>query len=148
MSKFPPDLIAAALASQKSSGVPACVTLAQWADESAWGTRVTGDNNYWGMKWGVGCPYPFKECPTEEEVNGKDEPEMAPFISFPSIDSALAYRAAELTDPHGPYRKALPFIRGSWRTWFHCIAHIYSTSSRYEEVITEIIIENHLDQLQ
>lgn len=146
MSKFPQDLIAAAKASQQATGVPACITLAQWAIESHWGEKETGDFNDWGMKWEPECPYPFKICATEEEVNGVKVPTTAKFISFPSLIAAVQYHGRELVDPHGPYRKALPFIR-QWRIYLHQIAPIYATDSHYEALVTEIISENHLESV-
>lgn len=146
MSKFPPPLIAAVKASQQATGAPACVVLAQWAIESAWGTEVTGDFNYFGEKWVPECPYPFKECPTEEEINGKDVPEVDKFVSFPSMEAAIVFQGRALTDPHGPYGKALPFIK-NWRGWLHMISRIYSSDSHYEALITEIISENNLESI-
>ena len=52
--RTPPDaVIRAAQASQTRWGIPASVTLAQWALESAWGSRMPpGSNNPFGIKAG------------------------------------------------------------------------------------------------
>ena len=41
---------AAAVASERQTGVPAECTVAQWAEESGWGKNSPG-NNCFGIKW-------------------------------------------------------------------------------------------------
>jgi len=55
---FPPAVIAAAVAAHHRWRVPASVTLAQWAVESAFGTAMPrGSNNPFGIKAGQGQPF-------------------------------------------------------------------------------------------
>lgn len=141
---FPPAVVAGAQEAQRRFGAPACVILAQYAEESGFGKKVTGDFNYFGEKWEPGCRYPFKECPTEEEVDGKDVPEIAKFVSFPSPTEAFDFQGWCLTNPHGPYAKATKFLP-NWRCWLHLIARTYSSDQRYEEKITQLVLDYQLE---
>ena len=143
---FPPDVIAGAQLAHKNTGVPIAVTLAQYALESDYGKKVTGDFNYWGEKWKPGCRYPFKECPTHEDVHGKEIPETDKFVSFPSSAASFEFQAWCLTNSHGPYAKARPFLK-SWRSWLHMISRTYSTDPRYEQKICDLIAQYHLDAI-
>jgi flagellum-specific peptidoglycan hydrolase FlgJ len=78
--QIPPEVIAGARASQARYGVPASVTLAQWALESGWGKAVSGKNNYGGITAKVkGAVFPYKPgtplepatlCWTHEQYQG------------------------------------------------------------------------------
>jgi len=51
VSSFPPEIISAAQTAQAAYGVPASVTLAQWALESDYGQHMPqGSNNPFGIK--------------------------------------------------------------------------------------------------
>ena len=56
-----------AVKTETSSEFPPRVLLTQWACESGWGSKITGDFNYWGK---IRNPEsgPAKFCPTHEEV--------------------------------------------------------------------------------
>lgn len=47
--KIPMDVIRGAIANEATYGIPASVTLAQWALESGWGKSVSGKNNFGGI---------------------------------------------------------------------------------------------------
>src|SRR4051812_1994218 len=49
--QYPPlrEMAIAAVRAEAITEFPARVLLTVWACESAWGTRVTGDFNYWGI---------------------------------------------------------------------------------------------------
>lgn len=144
MSKFPSDVIAAAQKSQRATGCPTCITLAQWALESGWGKSVSGTHNYFGIKWTKACPFPYTMCQTTEYINGKTVHVEAPFVNFPDVATAFDYHAKLLMNPHGPYNKAIRFAK-SWRTFLHILAPIYATDRSYEHKITQIIVDNNLE---
>ena len=90
--KVPPDIASAAQTSQVHWKVPASVTLAQWAVESAWGAAMPPDsNNPFGIKAVGGQP--GVESGTHEVVNGVDTATSARFRKFDSL--------AEAFDLHG-----------------------------------------------
>jgi flagellum-specific peptidoglycan hydrolase FlgJ len=99
----PPDIIAAAQQSERDTGVPTSVTLAQWALESGWGKKQTGANNAFGIKARKGEP--GLDVPTHERVGSKLVPMMQRFRSYSSLDEA--FRAhAELLSKHYPISMA------------------------------------------
>lgn len=141
---FPPDVIAGAQHTQKTFRIPACVILAQYAQESHYGEDVTGDFNYWGEKWVQGSRYGFKECPTEEYVNGKEIETTAKFVSFPSPEASFAFQGWALTNANGPYGKFVKFLP-QWRTWLHLMSRTYSSDPTYEQEITRLISQYGLE---
>lgn len=103
MNSFPADVIAAALASQAKWQIPASLTLAQWAVESAFGRSMPpGSNNPFGIKALPGQP--FVTSPTSEDPSGSNKiTGPQPFRKFASLADAF--------DAHGrllglgaPYR--------------------------------------------
>jgi hypothetical protein len=86
--ELPPPVIDAAEASQKHWRVPAPVTLAQWALESAWGAAMPpGSNNPFGIK-AVGNQ-PAVASETHEVVNGETITVTVNFRAFPSVTEAF-----------------------------------------------------------
>lgn len=85
---------AAAHASSTESGLPAAVTVAQAALESAWGaSRLSREaNNYFGIKYRPGCNEDFIELPTREECNGTLTQTTARFARFASIEACFRAR--------------------------------------------------------
>jgi len=78
----------AAVASRKKWTVPASVTVAQWAVESAWGASMPPDsNNPFGIK-AVG-DQPAVESPTREVENGVSVAIVAKFRRFDSLTDAF-----------------------------------------------------------
>lgn len=147
--KFPSDLIHAAQAADRATGVPACLILAQWAWESAWGTRLTGSYNYFGEKWAPGCGFTYKAVGTHEEENGKmvfydaNSPKSQKFINFPSMEAAFAYQGKHLaTSQH--YVKAQSFLRKDWRKFIEAIDGIYASDHNYVAGIMSVIEQYHL----
>jgi flagellum-specific peptidoglycan hydrolase FlgJ len=57
----------AAVKAEKLTGYPPVVLLSQFAIESSWGQKVTGDFNYWGIKRAPEQG-PAKLCPTTEDM--------------------------------------------------------------------------------
>ncbi len=90
--KVPPDVATAAQASQQRWKVPASITLAQWAVESAWGASMPPDsNNPFGIKALAGQP--GVESGTREVLGGQDLLTTARFRKFETL--------AEAFDIHG-----------------------------------------------
>ncbi len=90
--QVPPDIAAAAARSQLRWRVPASITLAQWAVESAWGASMPPDsNNPFGIKAVSGQP--AVEAGTWEVERGQTVTTTARFRRFESL--------AEAFDLHG-----------------------------------------------
>ncbi len=87
----PPEIIAAAQQSERDTGVPTSVTLAQWALESGWGKKNSGDNNPFGIKARPGEP--GKDVPTHEKVGSKLVPKIQRFRNYSSLDEAFTAHA-------------------------------------------------------
>jgi hypothetical protein len=86
--QVPPDVADAAITSRRKWSVPASVTVAQWAVESAWGAAMPpGSNNPFGIK-AVG-DQPAVESPTREVINGESVVITAKFRAFDSISQAF-----------------------------------------------------------
>lgn len=138
---FPAEAIAAAKAAQAKTGCLPSITLAQWALESGYGKyHMDTANNYFGIKWYVGCKYPFVLKQTNEEVNGKTITITAKFVSFPSLEAAVEYHDELLMNPTHVYRQAIPYMRlKDWKTALKIIAPHYATDSKYVAKITSII---------
>jgi hypothetical protein len=86
----PPDVIAAAQASQRASGIPASVNIAQWIQEGGWGRKIPPDSyNYWGIKE----PDPSKprvEVDTTEYKAGKPYTTTQYFRKYASPEESWA----------------------------------------------------------
>ncbi len=86
--QVPPDIADAAVSSQTRWNVPASVTLAQWAVESAWGADMpTDSNNPFGIK--AGLLQSAVESPTHEVVAGERVAIVARFRKFDSLSDAF-----------------------------------------------------------
>ena len=86
--KVPPDVVDAAVASRQKWTVPASVTIAQWAVESAWGASMPpGSNNPFGIK-AIG-DQPAVESPTREVIDGENIVITARFREFNSLAQAF-----------------------------------------------------------
>jgi flagellum-specific peptidoglycan hydrolase FlgJ len=89
-----PDVVAAAQAATRKWGVPASVTLAQWALESGWGKDMPpGSFNPFGIKARLnkaGQPLePAVAAATTEDVDGQVRRVTAWFRKFPSLEAAF-----------------------------------------------------------
>lgn len=90
--QVPPDIASAAVLSQARWKVPASITLAQWAVESAWGASMPPDsNNPFGIKAVSGQA--GVDAGTREVFGGQDVSIVARFRKFETL--------AEAFDLHG-----------------------------------------------
>lgn len=81
------DAVPAAQAAMRATGVPASVTLAQGALESAWGTLApAGSNNWFGIKaTHLADPNSYVETLTHEWVNGQRVSVEQPFEKYSTL---------------------------------------------------------------
>ena len=147
MAKIPDAVIAAAKASQAKWGIPASVSLAQWAIESGWGKSVSGKNNYGGITAKVkGAVFPFVPgtplepatlCWTHESWQGK---RVSCQRWFKDFDTAQMYfeAHAKLLATGAPYAKArskLPDVGA----FVDALTGVYATDPGYGKTLRAII---------
>jgi hypothetical protein len=132
-----------ARASQKATGVPASVTLAQAIIESGWGKSHMGDAwNFFGIK--AHGDEPFVVVRTREVVNGKDVFVNAKFRRFASMEDCFR--------EHGRFLRTNPRYAPAFRTAdaeeFARAIHAagYATDPHYSDALIGIIRENDLTQ--
>ncbi len=102
-----PEIVAAARKAQEAWGVPASVSLAQYGLESAWGAKLAGKNNPFGIKALPGQPH--TDAATHEVVHGQFVAAKLAFADFPSIEAAFDAHAKLLaTAPVYAPAKAAP----------------------------------------
>ena len=143
---FPADIIQAAQAANRETGCPACVTLAQWAQESGFGKYLSAPYNFFGLKWYDGCPYGYNVRPTKEWNGEHYETINARFISFPSAEAAFSYHGKLLMNPNGPYKDAIPF-KNDWRLFVAHMGPHYATDPRYGQHLVDLVNQYRLDEL-
>lgn len=136
----PADVIAAAQACQHTTGILASVTLGQWALESAWGTKATGRNNFFGIKGVAGQPSTM--CWTHEFVGGKSVPAQQPFADYPTLDAGFAAHGRLLSG--GRYVNAWG-VRSNRAAFVHAIAPIYATDPDYGDKLLDLIRTQKFD---
>ncbi len=134
---FPEAFVKAAQDAQRATGCYASVTLAQGALESGyWKSMPPESLNPFGIKASPGQPY--VECETEEVLHGVRVKTIARFRKFESMAEAFRAHATLLTNPHGPYGHALPYIHDLYK-WVRRIGPIYATDGNYSEKVLELL---------
>jgi len=130
-----------ARASQKATGVPASVTLAQAIIESGWGDAHLGDAwNFFGIK--ARGNEPFVVVRTREVVNGKDIFIDAKFRRFASMEECFR--------EHGRFLRDNPRYAPAFQTMdaesFCRAIHAagYATDPHYSDALIGIIRDNDL----
>jgi flagellum-specific peptidoglycan hydrolase FlgJ len=136
---------AAAQATSKTSGLPAGITIAQAALESAWGKSQLSRkaNNYFGIK--AHGRHAVVEMPTTEVINGDVQKITARFAAYKDMAECFACRdqlivngavyAQARTNAHDPEK----FARALAKHW--------ATDPTYAEKILRIYRENNLGDL-
>ncbi len=124
----PPEVIEAAVASRKRWRVPASITIAQWAVESAWGASMPpGSNNPFGIK--ARADEPSVESPTREVYDGKDVVISAKFRKFDSLSEAFDLHGKLLaTAP--PYKPAMQ-LADNPDAFADALTGVYATDPQY-----------------
>jgi hypothetical protein len=126
--QVPPDLIEAAIASRQHWNVPASVTLAQWAVESAWGAATPPDsNNPFGIK-AVGQE-PAVESPTREVINGESVTIIARFRRFASVAEAFDLHGRLLAT--GSYYVSAMKQKDNPEAFADALTGVYATDPNY-----------------
>ena len=150
LSQFPDAVLKAATASERSSGCPAAITLAQWALESGYGKFRSAKNNFFGIKWHPSCGFPFGVVQTKEYSKAKGWYIVpAKFIEFPTLEAAFHYHGRLIVsdNPKSPYADAQPFLKkGDWRGYMKAMSRHYATDPTYVQKLEAIIASNHLEQ--
>lgn len=126
--KIPGEVADAAVASRKRWTVPASVTVAQWAVESAWGGSMPpGSNNPFGIK--AAGTQPSVDSPTREVINGENVTITAKFRVFESLTQAF--------DEHGrllataaPYKEAMKHASEP-EAFADALTGVYATDPNY-----------------
>jgi len=133
----PDDVVKAAQDAQRATGVPASVSIGQWALESAWGARCTGRFNFFGVK-AVG-DQPHSLCWTHEVVGGKSVSVQQPFRDYASLDEAFSEHARLLTRPR--YSAALAALAANFslHDYVASIAPVYATDPHYADNLFNLI---------
>lgn len=126
--RVPPEIVEAAEASRDKWRVPASVTMAQWAVESAWGAAMPPDsNNPFGIK-AVG-DQPAVESQTREVLSGESVTIGARFRRFASITEAF--------DLHGKLLATAPVYAPAMRhqddpeAFADALTGVYATDPAY-----------------
>lgn len=144
--KFPPAIIAAAQFAHRTTGIPASVSLAQWALESGWGQHMPpGTNNCFGVK-ATGSELGV-EVETHEVVNGDVVTIRARFRTYPSMAAAFEEHAELLARPlYAEAQKLLPDAVA----FCHAIAPpnrpAYATDPSYGAKLEALIRQHDLTQ--
>jgi hypothetical protein len=140
---FLSSAVGPARASQKATGVPASVTLAQAIIESGWGDSHMGDAwNFFGIKARSGEP--FVVVRTREVVGGNDVFIKAKFRRFASMEECFREHGRFLRD--NP-RYAPAFETTDPESFARAIhAAGYATDPHYSDALIGIIRDNDLTQ--
>lgn len=137
MVKISDDVIDAAQASERKHGIPACVSLAQYGLESAWGTKMpAGSCNPFGIK-AVGSQPSVIVRTREVDRHGRSYFIQAPFRRFASI--------AEAFDEHGRLlAQAKAYARARAKlpdpdAFADALTGVYATDPKYGELLRRIM---------
>lgn len=160
------DVAAAAVEIERQTGLPAKVLIAQWAVESGWGKKETGDFNYFGITKGARHKN-FKMVDTQEDITwedlqkfSKDErstarnldgSELTPwtgkkkiamkrkFASYGSLHEAMQDYATMMTK-RGNYGTAFERFKlhGNPDQFIQEIAGTYATDRNYGNLVTRV----------
>jgi flagellum-specific peptidoglycan hydrolase FlgJ len=127
-----------AVEGELAAGIPAELTVAQWALESKWGSRQPG-NNCFGIKAYPGC-FGMQLLQTFEVVKGVRVPMLERFATFPSLAACFAKHASLFTSGK-PYAKAWAQYCESrnLEAFIRQVAAIYATDPHYAEILLKII---------
>jgi flagellar protein FlgJ len=127
-----------AVACEKSTELPADLTVAQWALESGWGAHEPG-NNCFGIKAYPGC-YGVQCLRTCEVVNGITRFVNQEFATFASLADCFSKHAILICEGK-PYEHAWQEYKSSGNVLalIQCIAPIYSSAPNYADLLMDIL---------
>ncbi len=141
--RFPPDIIRAAQDSQRATGVPASITLAQWAEESGYGQHMPpGSNNPFGIK-AVGNQPGVDAATTEDYGHGR-QAARAKFRKYDSLSDAFSDHARLLSE--GKYLKQVMEFKDDPDKFADALTGTYATNTDYGTNLKNIMRQNNLYQ--
>ncbi len=131
---------------EQETGCPAQLMIAQWAIESAWGTKPVGHANYFGIKK---ADRHTKCCTvtTHEVINGKPVVENLEFADYDSLeDSCRDY--AWLITCGAPYHTAWARYQQDHdlQALIAAVAHLYATDPAYAGLVSAIAEQSNVVQ--
>lgn len=136
-------VIDAAQLAEKKHDIPASVTIAQWALESAFGRHEPLDsNNPFGIKAVPGQPY--VACLTREVVKGHQITITAKFRKFASIAEAFDAHAVLLAS--GAAYTAARAVRHDPQAFANALTGRYATDPQYGAKLISIMKADNLFQ--
>jgi len=139
---IPLEVINGAKLSQRKYGVPASITIAQWAVESEWGsTMPEGSNNPFGIK-AVGNQ-PSVEATTKED-EGKMITIRAKFRKFGSMDEAFDHHGWLLA--HNPVYADAMANRNDPDVFANALTGKYASAKNYGAVLITYMKTYHMYQ--
>jgi flagellar protein FlgJ len=127
----------AACLCEKATGLPAEITVAQWALESGWGASAPG-NNCFGIKAYDGCQ--TQTLATKEFIDGAMEERQLEFAAFDSLAACFECHARLITEGKS-YTKAWANYLGSrdLQGLIADLAPIYATDPAYADKLRSIL---------
>ena len=147
-SAFIAMLAPAAQQSQRATGVPASVTIAQAILESGWGASslATGGNNFFGIKCGGGVGLYGSSCGsyrTKEYVNGGYVATTESFRRYPNVAASLTDYGSFLRN-NSRYRAAFAHV-GSPDRFIRAVHQAgYATSPTYASSVIALMRQYNL----
>jgi len=141
--KLSREVILAAQKSERIDGIPASVTLAQYALESAWGTKMSGRNNPFGIKAKPGEPQTVVRT-REERADGSSYYIEAGFRNFASLNEAFDQHG-KLLGTAGVYAKARAKLPDP-DAFADALTGVYATANNYGTVLKSIMRSQNLYQ--
>ncbi len=131
-----------AIASQRTYGVPAAVTIAQAIEESDWGHSLLAsqDHNLFGMK-GTG-PAGSDSLPTQEFQNGQWVSTTAPFRVYHNFAESLDDHGRLLADS-GYYQQAMA-VRRAPNAFASALTGVYATDPSYGAKLISLMQQYNL----
>lgn len=141
--RYPPDVIKAAQDSQRETGVPASITLAQWALESGYGKKMPpGSNNPFGIK-AVG-DQPGVDAMTKEDYGHGKVTVSQRFRKFDSLSDAFKEHARLLSE--GKYLKHVMEHKDDPDKMADALTGTYATDTEYGTLLKSIMKSGNLYQ--
>lgn len=165
--RVPPEIAQMAVKMEKETGVPASVTIAQWATESGWGKKGIGNNAFGITKARRHTKSQTKT--TNEDVTwdqfqkfneaerksakledgskiagpweGKKRIKMdREFADFDSLEDAFRDHSRLISSQNGPYKKAFDRYKmtGDVNSFIQEMAPTYATDRNYAPTISKI----------
>ena len=140
--------VPAALLSQRETGVPASITIAQAILESGWGCSALArlGLNFFGIKAEAYVhPDGYIELPTHEVVNGHSVEEQARFARYATVADSFKAHAWLLSAAHR-YARAMEARQDAAKFAAALETCGYSTDPHYGQSLMRLVTEFDLTQ--